>query len=146
MTTSRLGLVTCVLALTAGCGGGGDGGDDCIGGVGPSCEGSACGGDPVGTWRLVSFCGPSCVVSVYETVQFDDDGTYHGGGYTGTWEIMDDNLVTTVLGNPGSAAYCVEDDRMWVQYYTNCGAESGPLTIVRERDCGGADDADARTR
>src|SRR5688572_15443507 len=114
MTTTPLCLSMCVLALTvAGCGGG-DGGDDCIGGVGPSCEGSACGGDVVGTWGLVNFCGPSCVTSVYQTVEFDADGTYRGGGYTGTWEIMnDDTLVTTVLGSAGSAAFCVEGDRMW---------------------------------
>ncbi len=145
MTTSRLCLSLCMLALTAaGCGG--DGGESCVGGVDPSCAGSACGGDVVGIWQLVSFCGPSCVTSVYETVEFDDDGTYRGGGYTGTWEIANGNLVTTVLGNSGSASFCVEADRMWTQYYANCGTESGPLTIVRERDCAGGEEVDARTR
>jgi hypothetical protein len=135
--------VILMIGLVAACGGGGGGGT-CGDAIDESCGGAACGGDVVGTWRLVQFCGPSCVSSVYDTIELDADGTYRGGGYVGTWTISGGSLVTTVAGSSSSAAFCVDGDRLWTERTTNCGTGSGPLTIVRRRDCGGSADAGIR--
>ena len=129
-------LLVCVL----GCGGGNGSGDDdtCSPVEDRTCGGSACGGDIVGTWQLVTFCGPSCVSSVAETIVLEADGTYRVGGFTGTWEIDNNRLVTTVSGNSSAAAFCVDGDRLWTQRTTNCGTDSGPLTDVRQRACASA--------
>jgi len=102
-----------------------------------TCDGTACGGDIVGTWKLVTFCGPSCVVSVSDTITYGAGGEYSGGG---TWTYGPSNTVTTTVGNASSsAAYCVKGDLLWTQRSTNCGPGQGTiLTIVRRRDCGGA--------
>ena len=140
MRTSAF-IVASFIAIS--CGGGG--GDTCGDSIDETCGGSACGGDVVGTWQLVTFCGPSCVTSVYDTVEYDADGTYRGGGYVGTWSTSSGTLVTTVLGASSGAAYCVSGDRLWTERTTNCGSGSGPLGIVRRRNCGGVT-VDARTR
>jgi hypothetical protein len=128
--------------LAAACGGGGSGGESCTGDVGdPSCGGSACGGDPTGVWMLASFCGPSCVVSVASEVEYRADGTYIGGGGTGTWSISGGMLTTTVGTGTSTAEYCVQGDRIWTQRFTNCGSASGALSVTRRRDCGATTDA-----
>ena len=99
---------------------------------GGSCDGSPCGGDIVGTWKLVTFCAPSCVSSVYETVTFGADGSYNDG--QGTWEYKsDDTFEITVGAGSSVASFCASGGTLWTQHGTNCGAESGPVSILRVR-------------
>ena len=101
-----------------------------------SCDGTPCGGDIVGKWDLVTFCGPPCVSSVYETVTYGEDGSYMGGG--GTWEQKDASTIVVTVGNASSAhSYCVQGDMLWTRLGTNCGPDQSTiLDIVRKRDCG----------
>lgn len=143
---ARAIVAVTILAGLAGCGGD-DTTDDSSGGssvacsdpiTDESCNGAPCGGDIVGTWKLVTFCAPSCVSSVYDTVTFGADGSYNNG--QGTWEYVNaDTFAITVSGATAQHAYCVEGNRIWTQHGTNCGpGMSGPVSIVRRRDCGGS--------
>jgi hypothetical protein len=84
----------------------------------------------------VTFCAPSCVSSVADTITYGAGGDYSAGG---TWTYGASNTVTTTVGNASSsAAYCVQGDLLWTQRGTNCGPGQGTtLTVVRRRDCGG---------
>jgi hypothetical protein len=125
-----------VVGCSSGDGGGGGGAGTCTGEGSATFSGTACGGDIVGNWKLVSFGGASCVVSVASTVGYAADGTYSLGG---TWTYGDGNtVVTTVSGASSTARYCVQGDYLWTQRSTNCGTGSSTLTVIRKRDCGGS--------
>lgn len=101
-----------------------------------TCEDGACGGDPVGVWDLVMFCGPDYVTSVAQTLHFDADGTYsyqsaYGGSYSGTWSAAGTTLTITVGDDSSHADYCVGGDLFWWS--------EGGLSIVRERAGTGGD-------
>lgn len=137
----------CLLSMLPACGSDEDPADDdgasatgCSEDPGSAgCTFSPCGGDLVGTWSLITFCAPSCVSSVYDQVSFAEDGSYNGG--QGTWESTGSDSFTITVGNAtASYSYCVSGGLMWTQHGTNCGTESGPVTIVRQRgDCAGGD-------
>lgn len=141
-TTKVLTLVAVVassfvVGCSSGDGGGGTGSGACTGEGSATFSGTACGGDIVGNWKLVSFGGASCVVSVADTVGYAADGTYSLGG---TWKYGDNDTVVTTSGTASStASYCVQGDYLWTERGTNCGAgSSNTLTVIRKRDCGGS--------
>ena len=142
-TLRDLAIVVVVVSssLVVGCSSGGSSGDSsggaCTGQGSANFDGTACGGDIVGTWKLVSFGGASCVVSVADTVGYSADGTYSLGG---TWAYgSNDTVTTTVSGASSTADYCVQGDYLWTKRGTNCGAgSSNVLTVIRKRDCGGS--------
>jgi len=138
-------LLLCCFSVTA-CGestssdedaSGGPSGGSCTDPGEANCDFEPCGGDIVGSWKLITFCAPSCVSSVYDVVSFDADGNYNGG--QGTWEQTGpDGFTITVGAGTASYSYCVSGSIMWTVHGTNCGADSGPVTIVRQRgDCEG---------
>jgi len=114
-------LLLVAIALAVSCGGSGSsggngqggGGGQCSGGPeNPTCDFTECGGDVVGTWNLVDFCGPSCVVSVDSVKTYSSPADVNG-------------------------VYCVQGDVMWIRLSTNCGPnQSTTLTVIRRRDCG----------
>jgi hypothetical protein len=122
--------------LAPACSSGGSGA--CVGGtIDKSCTDTPCGGDIVGTWSLVGSCAPSCVVSAgYPTITYEANGTYRGGGYTGTWTTSGTSVTRKLTTGTGGDSYCVRGDRLWQSHTTNCGAASGPLTTVWQKTCG----------
>jgi hypothetical protein len=133
-------IVACGGGGSSGGGGGGDGGGGggtCTGApAAKSCESTPCGGDIVGTWKLVTFCAPSCVKSLSPSIDFGAGGDYGGG----TWKYgASSNTVTTTVGNASStASYCVQGDTLWIDRGTNCGpSDPGSIRSQWQRDCGG---------
>jgi len=100
-------------SFAVGCSSGGGssgatGGGACTGEGSSNFSGTACGGDIVGNWKLVSFGGASCVISVASTVSYTADGVYDGNG---TWKYGDNDTVITTVGTASStASYCVQGD------------------------------------
>jgi hypothetical protein len=142
-------LILSLSLVTHGCSSsdaGGTSGGTCTGGaVDKTCGGAACGGDVTGKWTLVGSCFPSCVKSVYTTVTYGADGSYNGS--QGTWKTSGTTLSTTVGGATGSFAYCVTGDRLWLNWGTRCTATgTDPITVVYQRDCGGAAPGPTATR
>jgi hypothetical protein len=139
MTRVLSACCTSLLLLTlSACSSGGPGGGCTGGAIDRTCDGSQCGGDPTGVWRLVTYCGPTCVVGLAETLYYGSDNVYgYNGGKVGTWEIKDGSLLQTVSGVTGGGAFCVVGDRMWKSEFANCGSGSGPVNSTWQRDCGG---------
>lgn len=132
-------LVALLVICSCGSSGGGDGaggrGGGGQGGAGATtgqltCEFTPCGGSPVGSWDLVTFCATPEVTSVAPTLTFGADGKYgytstaSGNTYSGTWAASGTQLTITVQQS-STADYCVKGDVMWWR--------SGSLTVVRKR-------------
>ena len=116
---------------TGGEGAHGEGGGGLGGGSGgqPTCDFTPCGGDPSGTWKLVTFCAPDNTTFT-ESVTFTSDGKYtytssiSGNTYSGTWTTSGTKITITVQQS-STKDYCVEGDTMWWG--------GGSEIVVRER-------------
>lgn len=101
-----------------------------------ACDATPCGGDIVGTWKLVTFCGPKCVTSLAQTTTYGAGGVYNGSG---TWKYGPNNTVITTVGTASATgSYCVQGDTLWINRGTNCGPnDPGSIRSQWQRDCGG---------